>query len=268
MSSKDKIIYRCMACSFVTENKLRMILQQELSSILTTKIKQLVTSELNILNDRVAGFQDSLTFLNNQFEEMKSSLEEKNAVIDSLKKDNERLKVSVAELSHRLGSIEQHCRENNLLINGLPENRSENLINTVLQIAKTVDCPVTSDDIHHVTRIAKSTDVSNRSRSVVVKLRSPRIRDVVLAAVSKFNKKHQQDKLNSHHIEIGGNKKPIYITEHLTATNNALFATARQKAKEAQYKFVSVRNGRIFVRKNENCQALLIQNRDTLNSLT
>lgn len=253
---------------FVTEKKLRGILQQELSSVLTVTIKRLVTSELNNLTERVTGFQDTISFLNRQYEDIKSSLEEKNIAIANLKKDNEKLKSTVTDLTNRLSSMEIHVRENNIMINGIPENRSENLFETVLQIAKTVDCPLTQEDIQHVTRVAKITNNNNRPRSVVAKLCSPRKRDIVLAAVSKFNKKNAQDKLNSHHLGIGGTKKPIFVSEHLTSANNALYAATRLKAKEMQYKFVWIRNGRVFTRKNENCQALLIKNIETLNLLT
>ncbi|CAG4966850.1 unnamed protein product [Colias eurytheme] len=247
--------------SFVTEERLRDILQQELSSALTVTIKRLVTSELNNLLEKITGFQDTITFLNQQFEVLKSSLEEKTSVIENLKKDNDILKSTITNLSNRLGSVELHMRENNILISGIPEHRSENLFETVLQIAKVIDTPLTQEDIQHVTRVAKVSNDSNRPRAVVAKLRSPRLRDVVLAAVSKFNKKNSNDKLNSHHIGIGGTKKPIFVAEHLTPENNTLYAAARAKAKEAHYKFVWIRNGRIFVRKNENCQALLIRNK-------
>lgn len=131
-----------------------------------------------------------------------------------------------------------------------------------------MDCPLTQVDIQHVTRVAKITNSSDRPRSVVAKLCSPRTRDFVLAAVSKFNRKNPQDRLNSHHLGIGGTKKPIFVSEHLTSVNNALYAATRLKAKEKQYKFVWVRNGSVFTRKNENCQALLIKNNETLNLLT
>ncbi|CAF4940054.1 unnamed protein product [Pieris macdunnoughi] len=72
--------------SYVTEDKLRDILQQELSSVLTVTIKRLVTSELNNLTEKVAGFQDTICFLSRQYEDIKSSLEEKDIAIVNLKK--------------------------------------------------------------------------------------------------------------------------------------------------------------------------------------
>lgn len=121
-------------------------------------------------------------------------------------------------------------------------------------------------DIQHVTRIAKMNKDSKRPRAVILKLRSIRYRDQLLAAVHKFNKsKKQQDKLNSTHLGLAGTAEPVYVAEHLTPANKSLHALTRKKAKEAMYSFVWIRDGRIYVRKNENSSALLIRNHDSLN---
>lgn len=124
-------------------------------------------------------------------------------------------------------------------INGIPENRSENQCNTIIQLAKTVDTAMADRDIQNVTRIAKMNKDSKRPRSVIVKLRSIHNRDQLLAAVHKFNKsKIQQDKLNSTHLGLAGEAKPVYVAEHLTPANKSLHASTRKKAKEAVYSFV------------------------------
>lgn len=116
----------------------------------------------------------------------------------------------------------------------------------------------------HVTRVAKLDRDTGRPRTVIAKLRSPRHCDILLAAVQGYNKKNQEHKLSSHHLGLGGTKCPVYVAEHLTPANKSLHAEARRKAKESDYKFVWIRNGRIFARKNETSQALLIRSSESV----
>lgn len=247
-----------------SEDRLRELIRQEITSAVQSVIRGSVTSELKNINDQISGFRDSISFFNSQFEELRALLEEKSNVIAELKLDNAQLKSSVADLTNRLNTVESHMRESNIEITGVPEHRSENLIDTVIQLSKVVETSLTAEDIVHVTRVAKLDKDSTRPRAVIAKLRSSRQRDTILAAVSKFNKKNAQKKLASVHLGIGGPCSPVFVSEHLTPANKSLHAATRKKAKENAYKFVWVRNGRIYARKDENCQSILIRSPDSL----
>ena len=251
--------------TLVTEGSLREILQQEMTKALKSTLEKLVKTEFSNIHNKIDTFRESLEFMNIKFEEMKAGFEEKTIIINDLKRDNELLKSTVHDLSVRLNTVELHMRDSNIEINGVPEHRSENLVNTVLQLSKTVESPLSESDIQYATRVAKMSNDTGRPRPVIVKLRSARHRDTVLAATAKFNKKHADGKLSSQHLGIGGPRQPIFVSEHLTPANKSLHAAARKKAKEMAYKFVWVRNGRIFVRKEAEFQSILIKNLDSLN---
>lgn len=246
--------------NYLTESNLRDILKQELSSTIT----KLVTAQLNTINDQITGFCESMSFMSAQFEEMKAVMAEKSAIINNLHKENEQLRTSVKDLTTRLNIVESHLRECNVEINGIPEHRSENLVNTMVQLGQVVKNPLAMDDIQHVTRVAKLNKNSDKPRSVIVKLRTTKNRDALLAAVAQFNKKNPNDKLSSHHLGMGGTRAPIYVSEHLTPGSKSLHAAARIKAKEMKYRFTWIRNGKIFVRKDEFSQAILIRSEDSL----
>lgn len=244
---------------YLTEDKLRHIL----SDTITT----MVTAQLESLNAQFVELRESVTFYNQKYEEIKTILEEKTAVIHSLENDNLKLKSTVLDLSNRLNSVEQTMREGNIEINGIPEHKSENLANAVAQLVKVVDASITSEDVTLVTRVAKLNKNDSRPRTIVAKLRTPRHRDVILAAVTKFNKSHPNDKLNSHQLGYGGARCPVYVSEHLSPTNKSLHAATRIRAKEMGYKFTWVRNGRIFVRKDEFCESKLIRSQEDLHNV-
>lgn len=147
--------------------------------------------------------------------------------------------------------MEQFARQSNVEIQGIPERRNENLMSIVKKIGNTVSCNLQETDILEFHRVAKQNTNSNRPKNIVVKLNCPRTRDNLLASVKVFNKnKHSDNKLNTSHIELPGEQRPVYVTEHLSPENKKLHAATRIAAKEKNYKFVWIRNGRIFVRKD------------------
>ncbi|CAG9790257.1 unnamed protein product [Diatraea saccharalis] len=228
---------------YITEESLRKIVQEELSCVFEEKLNKLISEQIKTINIRFAELSESISFFNKQYEELKTIVEGKTVIISELHKDSDILKSSIKDLSHRLYLAEQSMRESNLEINGIPENRAENLYNVISQISKTVNCPIEMNDINHISLVAKLDKEKNRPRTVIVKLRSPQHRDRFLAAVAKFNRNNPKDKLSTLHLGMAAPVKPVFVAEHLTPINKSLHAAARLKAKKESFKFVWVRNG-------------------------
>ncbi|CAG9137991.1 unnamed protein product [Plutella xylostella] len=252
--------------SSLSTKDLREVIREEIRSALKSTLGEgaSLVNKVDHISEKVSHFEASLAFYNSMYEEMKSSLDEKCTQIKNLQKDNSDLQITVKDLSDRLNSMEQHMREDNVEVNGLPENNAEILPNMVLQLAKSVNVQLKDGDVVTATRVPKMNKNADRPRSVVVKLRDTGVRDALLAAVQTFNRKNPTDKLGSQHLGIGGNRVPIYVSEHLSPANKSLHAAARHKAKEMGYKFVWVRGGRILARKTESSQAIQIRSLDSL----
>lgn len=106
------------------------------------------------------------------------------------------------------------------------------------------------EDIVKCTRVAKLNKESKQHRSIVVKFRNIRNRDEFYSAVHRYNKSNPHDKLHTALLGMAGERKSVYVSEHLSPSNKHLHAAARKKAKEVGYQFVWVKNGHIFVRKD------------------
>lgn len=251
----------------VTEKSLLSILNNfkcDISKIIEQTVTKVVTEKLNEMCQRISDFHEALSFLSIQYDELKGRQCENTSIIQRLQSENSLLTTTVKDLSLRLTLSEQHQRENNVEINGIPEHRSEILPNCIMQLAKVVKSPLVDEDIVQVTRVAKMNKDDKRPRAIVAKLRSPRQRDVLLAAIQNFNKTNPEDKLSSYHLGLAGAKSPVFVSEHLTPSNKSLHAATRKQAKDMSFKFVWVRNGRIYVRKNETAQAIYIRGPDSL----
>lgn len=234
---------------------------------LPSLMMKLFECNLDPIKEQLNTLQDSVTFISNQYDDFKQNM---HAIVNenkSLKTECIQLREIVDNLTARLNSMEQYMREANIEIQGVPEHKSENVVSIVKQIAQVVSVKLSDTDILSCTRVAAMNKSVNRPRAIVAKLRSSRCRDEVYSAVTKFNKAHQDDKLNSSHLGIGGQKTPVYVCEHLSPVQKALHAAARTKARDLGYKFVWIRNGHIFMRKNETSRFIHVKNSQTLTSL-
>lgn len=255
----------------IDDNQLSTLIRSEISKSLRSELpkilKDALSRELAPLQKQVADLIDAVSFIDGRYDDINRQLQSREEDIKSLLISNEQLKVNVKELTSRLSLMEQYTREANIEINGIPEFKSENLPLTLVQIGKVASLAVDDKDILSCFRVAKTDSKSSRPRTVIAKLRSPRCRDDLLAAVSKYNRDHKDEKLNSSLIGIGGEKSAIFLGEHLTPERRSLHAAARIKSKEIGFKFVWVRNGKIYMRKAENLPAVVITSVEFLNKL-
>ncbi|CAG4958979.1 unnamed protein product [Parnassius apollo] len=121
---------------YITETKLRSILQQELARALRLTIRQLVTAEIKNMSGEIKELRESLTFFNRQYEDLKLALDERNTLVDNLRRDNDKLNLAVDKLTHRLHLVEQNMRDSNIEINGIPEHRHENFLKNIYIIIR------------------------------------------------------------------------------------------------------------------------------------
>ncbi|CAH0717517.1 unnamed protein product, partial [Brenthis ino] len=233
-------------------------------------LSQTVSLELKSIREELTGLQSikqSLEYLSSHFDSIKQELEEAKKEITSLKKDNYDLRQVLNSQNNTINNLEREIRATNLELHCVPEHRSENLVTTIEQIGRVINVPLTEGAISKCTRIAKINKETSRPRSVLVKFSNPLLRDSFLAGVIKFNKSNPDSKLNTSHLGISGDKKPVYISEHLTSTAKDIYAATRIFAKEKQYRFVWSRNGNIYLRKSISSDVILVKSKEFLKTL-
>ncbi|CAG4981802.1 unnamed protein product [Parnassius apollo] len=170
--------------------------------------------------------------LQSMYDKQQKNLEEAMQDISSLKNENTKLRENQIKINSRLTIMEKETRVYNLEFHCIPENRGENLFNTLQQIGKTIGSYVEDGHIVKCTRIAKWNKENNRPRTVLAKFATPLLRDKFFANVINYNKTHPSDKLNSSRLGIAGEKMPVFVCEHLTTEAKALHAPARRLPRE------------------------------------
>ncbi|XP_047996357.1 uncharacterized protein LOC125234192 [Leguminivora glycinivorella] len=230
----------------ITENRIRTIVEEVmenqleiLMARLTVSMRTMLNTELKSMRDEIKEMNDSMTFMNLKYEDMKKESKEDKQKIKNLQDQNNKMAITIQDVTGRLNYLEQQNRASNVEIQCVPQKSNESLVKIVTDLGKVIKHEVKDVDVSYCTRVMKSNSSNNRPKSIVVQFNSPRLRDSFLAAAVNFNKsKPVPEKLNSSHLGFVGEKSPIYIMEHLSPANKALHAATRIKAKEKGYKYV------------------------------
>ncbi|XP_040066945.1 uncharacterized protein LOC120840457 [Ixodes scapularis] len=206
----------------------------------------------------------SLKFINQMCKEMKTQVKVVQDENRELKKDNARLQTTCDELAIRMKdsetrilSSEQYSRNANIEIKGVPTAPNENLSMLLEQIGAQIGVPITKEDIEicHRVPIAHSTTDKN----IVVQFVHTAKQNDVLEEARRY-------RLTGTRIGLTSNE-PIYINEHLFPQLKRLLGQTTSKKREANGKFVWVRNGQTFARKAVGTLALKIMTCDDLSKI-
>ncbi|VVD05009.1 unnamed protein product [Leptidea sinapis] len=233
-------------------------------------ISQTVSIELTKIREELSGLHDiqsSIEYLLSIFDTVKQELAEAKKEILSLKNDNSDLrnkaeqeisflKSTVTQLHLQIGSRDQDLLQNDLEITGVTELDNENLTHIVMVASKKIGVDLSESDLNGVLRVGpkiiqKSPSIVNKHRPIVVKLVRKHKRDALLKAAK------ERKNLSTEDI-IQGAPSKIFLNERLTKENRRLFREARIRAKDKDFKYCWVRNGGIYVRKDNGKPAIKI----------
>lgn len=239
---------------------LRASLREDIQSMVAAEVK----NALQVVKEE---FTETTDFIVAEQLDIKKGIASRDKNISSLETEQLRLQSEILSLNSRLSTMEKISRDCNLEIHMVPENHNENVMDLFNKLCKCIDVLVPENDVRHIRRVAKKNPKSDRPRNILATLTSPRIRDTVLSAAHRFNKANKDDKLSSGHIGLSGKAQRIYLNEHISPESKDLHAAARKVAKEKKYKHVWVKYGQVYVRKNDDADAIRIASINSLESL-
>ena len=168
------------------------------------------------------------------------------------------LQKEIVAIQDEINNIQQYLRVNNLEIVGLPvpnEGESEEtLLLNALNNLEGIDNPIRHEDID----ISHPLNSNRKDEKPVhiVRFLSRKTKNMVLTA-----KKQEDNK------QYKFRNKDIYINEHLSKQNRALFAAAQERKKNLNYKYCWTRSGVVNMRKTDNSQIITISGTEDLTNL-
>lgn len=258
-SGVDAVKWECKKCSKVSVKDLLHELRK-LTGKLDNMEKQMGNS-IEVLNGLLDENNQLIKGQDERLNQCFSTIEALNIECSKVKEENEVLK-------KLLNSQEQYTRLNAVEIEGIPEVREENVVSTVINIARSLNVKLSEDHIDSCYRVNKfkNTDKERKGpKSIFVRFLSRAKKDQVMTAKTT----RRTLNVNFFYPEVTGvsGNEPVYINHSLTGSNKVLFAKCREFKKRNEIKFLWIKSGKIYMRKVENSRVYIIENESNLNDV-
>ena len=207
-----------------------------------------------IEKSNIAEILKSLNFLSEKYDEiykdnlkMSSTLFEIKKSQEELRQENILLKKEIVvlkeELKHQQNIDQQQTLKNKIEIQGIPK------------MSQITDEQITNKILNHISATIEYKDIleinrpKNKNENIIkIKFRNEETRNEVIKKSKQYFK--NKGKLCTSDLKIPGNRNIIYINEELTPKTKFIFGKSKE-LKEYGFKYVWIKNGKIFVRKND-----------------
>lgn len=236
-----------------------------IGNLTTIDTKEFMT-ELKNMKAEIKGIADFCNFVSQKFDDINKNIEKNNTIMDTLineiqalKNENKEKDECISSMQIQINKLEQQQLKNTIEIKNIPPTQNENLIEIVKAVGSSIKQEVTNADITDIYRTRtknpeKSSIVATFSNTLTKTnyVKNARATRSVTTAVINQN-------IGSHAKVNPVSNNNIFVNNMLTNLNRQLLWQAKKKAREEGWKFVWENTGKIFARKEERAEVLLIQ---------
>lgn len=194
-----------------------------------------IRSKLNIIQDDIKQIKvkqesvvESVEFYGGKIDDFGRKLQEFEQKIKTFTKVEAKVNENSADISQLkklMNNLEQQTRFNNLEVNGIPEYRNENLQNIIVNLFNALGVDASSGIVSYH-RVPHMNANNQNSKSIIISLSSRTIKDSVLSAIRKIKG------ITADKIGFGSDNSKIYINDHLSRQNQALFKKTRDECRK------------------------------------
>lgn len=204
----------------------------------------------------------SIEYISAQYDEIIKKLDINNNQNKSIQNELENIKkeqvgknATIKKMELRLDEIEYTSNLNYLEIAGIPQKNGEQLEEIIKKVASAAGVQIKHADISKVTR---TTDRRlNAPPKILVKFTEIKQKEILLSKKREMDLNLLKDLTN----------EKVYIGEVISPYKKELLWKAKQLAKEKNYEFVWIKNGKIMVRKGHDQKILYVNHLDDLDKL-
>lgn len=234
--------------------------QEDLTTTPIDNLFDLVNEENPTLKDVykiLKGMSTSLQFLAEGYDEFKTKIKKLENENITLKKETETLHKRLQYIENDYFTTQQLKLQNHITVHGVPQQKNEEIPNTIIKIAKVLNVDISPANIksfrlmnnHHNTNpspiiIVEFNDLDNKKEiQTNFKSNGPLIVSQIIKN-SKSNAEHQK----------------IYINDYLCTHIKQLLDQTKKIQVQCNIKFVWTKNGSVFARYNEKSPIIKIKN--------
>lgn len=182
---------------------------------------------------------------------------------EEIRQENINLKKTNDGLIRQINSLEQSARDKTVEIHGIPFRRDEKVIDVIMQVAQAVSFDLKEEMVDTCYRLrAVGGTPPDRPAGIIVRF----VRRIDKETLIDLRRKKRN--LNTRDLGfMEGNAAVVYVNDSLTPERRKLFNAARDVKREKEYTFLWVKNGKIFMRKNQGDRFVVIESHDDLKRL-
>ncbi|KAF6205716.1 hypothetical protein GE061_019889 [Apolygus lucorum] len=178
--------------------------------------------------------------------------------IDDMNDVQKRVDKQIVVLSDRINEIQQQSLGNVVEISGYPQLPDENIMQMIIKLGDVVGYPISEHMISDCYRIRQHRSDTRPGLLIVAFVRKIDKKGFYSAAWSKKD-------LNIRDVGIIlGEPARIYVNNSLTPQNRKLLHACKEYKRTNSYKFMWVRDGRMFLKKDENSPRVNITSQEVL----
>lgn len=247
----DGLSWRCKPCAETRRRSLRFDVGVQEGKLTLEDIMKRIEEVAETQKNQEANFNRSYELLSEKIDENTKSVNENNKsvekylkIIDDLVSKNKALERKLSEAEQKIEDMEQYSRLNALEIHGIPEDRNEDVIEVVKNVGKALDMNIDASMIDACHRLGTKRGADGRPPGIIVKFVRRLDKDELL------RRRRVKSTLSTRHMNLAMDQ-PVYINESLSPARRRLFAEARQFKRQNDFKFLWVRGGKIFLRRDE-----------------
>lgn len=247
----------------------------------TVKTRAMSDSDmLNSIHSQMENFVKEMRELREESKSMKKSIDSTHEKIDEvrvlinaqredinkclngvqlLSEENANLRRELEKVKQELCDVQQYSRRNTVDIQGVPEAKSENVMEVVKRVASALRFDLKPEMVDAVHRLAGGGD-SSRPRGIILKFVRRGDCDELLR-LAKVKRGFSASELGV------TSEEKIYVNPSLSKAYRELLYFAKCAAREGRVRFAWYSNGKVLVRKRDGQPAIHITSRQQLRDI-
>lgn len=256
MSKDRKQQWKCQPCRTGVKDVEGTSLPGDVLTVLSDINNKL--TDLAFVKDSVKKISDQLDGMSLRVTEHDQLIKDHAEAIANLRGLVEAKHDQMEDLKCRLNVLEQYGRNINIEIHGVKnhENREMSVEEIVIKLASAINVACQASDIATAHWLPRS---EGRSDVIIVQFVSRKMRDIWLSK--------KRVVLTNAMVFANNDRDNIYINENLSPYYKALLWKSKQVAKSKKIKYVWVKGGKIFMKKDEQSYLFKITSEKDLSEL-
>lgn len=223
-------------------------------------LEKIHTQRFEALEQRVNNQEETSSKLQEDFLAMKNEIATLKAELQEAKVANDSTgSAELTTVKEELENLRQYSRNRNLVIDGVPPTTGENLKSLFINMGQCMEISIDPKEIEAIHRLPAKPG-SNRAPSILVQVKSRPLRDNFIIEAKK-------KKFTLPTLGYSSGTGNVFVSEHLTKFRSKLYYEARMVKRNYGFKYVWVKNGMVFLKKDDSSPSVLINSMAVIDRL-